>query len=151
MSLVESLRSVQIFQGLSGDELEKIAALSETRTLQAGDVVISEGENSHELFIIERGTIQISLQATSSAAPIVNLGTGQIFGEMTLVDRGARSASAKALSDDTQLLVISHDELLDLCDRNNHIGYVVMRNLAADMSLKLRYANITGQLSADDA
>jgi CRP-like cAMP-binding protein len=151
MSLVESLNRAQIFQGLSSDELKRIAALSDTRTFQAGDVVISEGETSYQLFIIDRGTIQISLQAATSSTPIINLGTGQIFGEMTLVDHGARSASAKALADKTRLLVISHDDLLALCDEDNHIGYVVMRNLAADMSLKLRYANITGKLSGDDA
>jgi CRP/FNR family cyclic AMP-dependent transcriptional regulator len=79
---------------------------------------------------------------------LINLGTGQVFGEMTLVDRGARSATVKAVKDGTVLYVIPHAAFLELCQEDNHIGFIVMRNLAADMSLKLRYYNIAGQINA---
>jgi CRP/FNR family cyclic AMP-dependent transcriptional regulator len=150
MSLIDSLSRAQIFIGLSRDELKQIAALCQQRTYGSGDVILSEGETSRELYIIGKGMVEISLKTATASTPIINLGTGQIFGEMTLVDHGARSATASALTDDTTLHVIPHAALLELCEQDNHIGYIVMRNLAADMSLKLRYSNIAGQMSASE-
>ena len=142
MSLLESLGRVQLFTELSKDELERIAALCQPRVYQKGDTIVSVGETSRELFILGQGTVEISLSTPEATTPLINLGTGQIFGEMALVDRGARSATVKAIDDDTLLQVIQHDALLKLCEDDQHFGFIVMRNLAAEMSLRLRLRNI---------
>jgi CRP-like cAMP-binding protein len=149
MSLVESLKKAQIFADLSQDELERIAALCRQRTHNQDDVILSEGETSRELFVIDQGMVEVSLAAGEVPTPLINLGAGQVFGEMTLVDRGARSATVKVISDKTVLNVIPHADFLNLCQEDNHIGFVVMRNLAAEMSLKLRYHNIIEQMDAN--
>jgi CRP-like cAMP-binding protein len=142
MSLLESLARVQLFTDLSQDELERIATLCQPRICQKGDLILSEGETSRELFIISRGTVEVSLLTQGATTPLVNLGTGQIFGEMALVDRGARSATVTAIAEETELQVILHEAFLDLCERDEHVGFIVMRNLAAEMSLRLRLRNI---------
>jgi CRP-like cAMP-binding protein len=68
---------------------------------------------------------------------------------MTLVDRGARSATVRAADGPTVLQVIPHAALRELCEQDNHIGFVVMRNLAAELSLRLRYYNITRAMDAE--
>jgi CRP/FNR family transcriptional regulator, cyclic AMP receptor protein len=147
MSLIEHLRKARIFSGLSENELARIAKLCEQRVYNQGDTVLSEGESSRELFIIGTGTVQVSLStASESSTPLINLGEGQVFGEMALLDQGARSATIKALSNDTALSVIAHDTFMNLCEADNHIGFIVMRNLAAEMSFKLRYRNIVEQM-----
>jgi CRP-like cAMP-binding protein len=146
MSLLESLKKAQIFMGLSQDELGKIATLCKQRAYSLGETILSEGESSRELFIIEQGMVEVSVGKSDAATVLVNLGTGQVFGEMTLVDRGARSATVKAATDETVLQAIPHDALLQLCEQDNHTGFILMRNLAAEMSLKLRYYNISGQI-----
>jgi CRP-like cAMP-binding protein len=148
MSLIESLSKAQLFMGLSADELERIGALCKTRVYEPGETVLSEGDTSRELFIVEQGMVEVSLGKAEASTPLINLGTGQVFGEMTLVDRGARSATVTAVEDGTVLYGIPHQGFLDLCEADNHIGFIVMRNLAADMSLKLRYYNIAGQINA---
>ena len=148
MSLIESLKNAQLFIGLSPDELARIAALCQQRTYNRGDTIMSEGETTRELFMVEQGMVQVSLGKAEASTPLINLGTGQVFGEMTLVDRGARSATVNAVKDGTVLYVIPHAAFLELCQEDNHIGFIVMRNLAADMSLKLRYYNIAGQINA---
>jgi CRP-like cAMP-binding protein len=62
---------------------------------------------------------------------------------MSLVDQGPRSASVRAIQEPTVVQVIRHDDFLDLCQRNTHIGYVVMFNMAADLSFKLRHRNLS--------
>ena len=149
MSLVESLNRAQIFVGLARDELERIAALCQTKVFGPDDTILSEGETSRELFIIGQGMVEVSLSTAGTSTPIVNLGAGQVVGEMTLVDRGARSATVKAMNDETILYAIPHNAFLELCEQDNHIGFIVMRNLAAEMSLKLRYSNIAEQMGAN--
>ena len=148
MSLIEALGKAQLFSDLSAEEMEKIALLCEQRVYGEGDTVLSEGETSRELFIIGQGMVEVSLKTAEASTPLIHLGTGQGFGEMTLVDRGARSATVKAVADETVLQVIPHEALLQLCQEDNHIGFIVMRNLAAEMSLKLRYYNISGAINA---
>jgi len=149
MPLIESLKKVQIFTGLSQEELGRIAALCQQRVHDKGTTILSEGETSRELFIVGQGMVEVSLGRAEYATPVMRLGMGQVVGEMSLVDRGARSATAKAVSDETVLYVIPHDAFLELCEADNHIGFIVMRNLAAEISLKLRYYNIAGQMDAD--
>jgi CRP-like cAMP-binding protein len=72
---------------------------------------------------------------------LVTLGKGQSFGEMGLVDRGARSATVRAASD-TDVYVINCDKFLELCHADTRLGFLVMRNIAADLSFKLRYRNL---------
>jgi CRP-like cAMP-binding protein len=69
---------------------------------------------------------------------------GQIFGEMALVDRGARSASVRCCRDNTVLSYIKGSDFTALCESDTEIGYIVMRNMAADLSFKLRYHNLVG-------
>jgi CRP-like cAMP-binding protein len=63
---------------------------------------------------------------------------------MALVDQGPRSATVRSISDNTVVLAIDRQGFVDLCERDNHLGYVVMRNMAADLSFKLRHRNLTG-------
>ena len=74
---------------------------------------------------------------------VVNLGEGQIVGEMALIDLGPRSATVRAVTEPTTVQVIRREDFDRLCQENNHIGYIVMRNLAADLSFKLRHRNLS--------
>ncbi len=163
MSFAEALGKTQLFSGLSETELARIAARGEERVFQKGDVILSEGETSRELFIVGQGTVHVSVKSadastplahlgvplTHPGVPLTHLGAGQVIGEMTLVDRGARSATVRAADGPTVLQVIPHAALRELCEQDNHIGFVVMRNLAAELSLRLRYCNITRAMDAE--
>jgi CRP-like cAMP-binding protein len=72
---------------------------------------------------------------------VVVLGKGQILGEMSLLDMGFRSATARTETAAT-LQVIKQADLTALCEQDYRIGYAVMRNLAADLSFKLRHRNL---------
>jgi CRP-like cAMP-binding protein len=64
---------------------------------------------------------------------------------MSLVDRGPRSATVRALTDGAMLQALKRDAFLQLCQSNTHLGYLVMRNMAADLSFKLRHRMLTGR------
>lgn len=159
MSVSELLRRSELFAGLTPAQVRRIAALSREAVYHAGDVVIREGDPSDEVYIVCRGMVEVELsQAAVHDVPgpprlssIVRLGQGQVFGEMALVDRGARSATVRCVEDQTVLYVIPRQEFWKLCDSDHDIGYAVMRNIASDLSFKLRHRNLQTRLRGDDA
>ncbi len=141
MSLVDLFKSVALFSGLSVQELNSITAICEERHYPAGSTIIQQGETGEEMYVIQNGQVEIVLVGTKPERPVVVLGNGQILGEMSLLDYGYRSATARA-AEATTVQVIEQGDFTALCERDNHIGYVVMRNLAADISFKLRHRHL---------
>ncbi len=148
MDLLAVLGNVELFDGVSPYELKAIARICHERTYITGDVIAAQGEMGDELFVICEGLVEI-LRSDSPDDPsprtVVNLGQGQIFGEMALVDHGPRSASVRAISEKTVVQAIRRDDFEELCDQNHHLGYIVMRNIAADLSFKLRHQHLAGR------
>ncbi len=142
------LARVDMFNGLSDDELSEVAALCTDAAYKAGQTILSVKGVSDKVYLIRSGTVQIIANIDSGEAEadpeekvLVTLGEGQSFGEMGLVDRGARSATVRAVSD-AEVYVINCDKFLTLCNQDTHVGFLVMRNIAADLSFKLRYRNL---------
>ena len=158
MSVTELLQRSELFAGLTPDQIERITALGQEIVYNANDVVIREGDPSSEIYVICNGMVEVEVsQGTVPDVPgapqlssIVRLGQGQVFGEMALVDRGARSATVLCVEDDTALYVIPQQDFWDLCDGDHHIGYIVMRNIAFDLSFKLRHRNLRVGLMGGD-
>jgi CRP/FNR family transcriptional regulator, cyclic AMP receptor protein len=142
MDLIEILRGVELFEGLSDNELKKVASLCMKRTFHENEIVAKQDSHGEELFIIQEGFVEVAVQASGSRKVIVNLGTGQTIGEMSLIDQGRRSATVRALSSPTIVQIIEQQDFADLCESEYRIGYIVMHNMAADLSFRLRQRNI---------
>jgi len=149
MQRTNILREADIFQDLSESQLERVAQICEERVCHIGAVIFEENTASDELYIIADGMVDIRVDPSilgipSQADPttITTLRRGQVFGEVALVDQGLRSASARCADNNTKLLVINRDDLISLCDQDFQMGYVLMRNIAADLSFKVRSADL---------
>ncbi len=150
MQLLSILRQVDIFYGISRENLEKVAGVCKEVAYKRGDIIVKENTPSDELYIITEGVVEIIIDpgllgpGPSEAEPaiIANLWPGQTFGEVGLVDRGMRSASARAAADDTTLQAISRQDLANLCEDDYHFGYLLMRNIASDLAFKIRNTDL---------
>jgi len=148
MDLLPLLQKVELFDGLSPDELQAVADLCSEQVFHAGDTVTRQGEAGNEMYVICEGWVEVIPNPPPGGAgprAVVNLGRGQLIGEMTLVDYGPRSASVRAISEPTVLQAIDRDRFTELCEHDFRLGYLVMRNMAADLSFKLRHRNLTGR------
>ena len=148
MKSSELLARVELFEGLSPDEIDELAGVCLEQTHTTGDEITQQGQPGDELFIVMDGFVEVNRSlpgGEDSPRTMVRLGTGQIFGEMALVDHGMRSATVLAASDDTRILAIRRQDFERLCETNHHLGYIVMRNIAADLSFKVRHLNLTGR------
>ncbi len=142
MDLKEILRGVMLFSSLTDEELEQVSAICSERSLRRGDVLAEQGTPGEELFIVTEGFMEVSISSGDESHTVVNLGQGQIIGEMSLVDQGPRSATVRAISDPAVVQVIRRDAFEALCEQNTRIGYIVLKDIAADMSFKLRHRNL---------
>jgi len=144
------LGQVDIFEGLSPKHLELIDAICHEKTYNLGEVIFEENSLSKEFYIIMDGQVEIQVDpdtigdGTDSYQPstIAVLRRGQSFGEVAMVDPGVRSASARCGTKTCSLLVIDRRDLIKLLEDDYEMGYIVMSNLAADLSLKIRQTNL---------
>jgi len=144
--VIDNLRRVEIFAGLSDDELLQVADLCKAVRAPAGAIIFNEGDEGAELFIIHEGSVRVMINTrtpdgTVAPSTINMLYSGQCFGEMILLNSAARSATIAAASP-TTLIVIREPDFRNLCESNPRIGYRVIRNLAQDLAYKLRSSNL---------
>ncbi len=152
MPYTQLLEQVDIFSDLDVERLERISSICTERRYERGDIIFYENTKSDELYIILLGEVEIlvdpkMLGVPSEASPgpttIATLRRGQSFGEVALVDEGFRSASARCAASDTRLLVIQRDDLVQMCEDDFEMGYILMRNVASDLSFKIRQTDLT--------
>ena len=83
----EMLSQVPLFAGLEPRDLDRIADTFKQRNYSAGDTIASEGAGGAGFFVIGEGTAKETVHGEDRAT----LGPGQYFGEIALLDEGART------------------------------------------------------------
>ena len=153
MEKIDILRRTDIFYDLTWAQLEMLASICEERVVKLGDIVFEENSQGDEMFVIARGAVEILVDPSIVGGPgakkrgslpvtIATLRSGQTFGEIALVDQGLRTASSRCAETETQLLAIQRNKFMKLCDTYPEMGYRVMRNIAADLSFKIRGSDL---------
>jgi CRP/FNR family transcriptional regulator, cyclic AMP receptor protein len=130
------LRSVPLFERLSGEDLASLARLAVGEIHEAGDVVFEEGDPGDALYVIVRGAVEIRRGADDVIAV---LKAPDVLGEMAVLDESPRSATATAL-EGTELLGIGSEEFYEaLRDRfevaDGVIRLLTQRLRAADQKI----------------
>jgi len=92
---IETLRRVPLFADLNGRELEEVAGLLKERRFASGETIIKEGSGGATFFVIDSGEATISVGGKERGL----LKPGDYFGEIALIDEGARAATITAMSD----------------------------------------------------
>ena len=123
------LQRVEIFQGLSEQELVALAASSITRVVPKSTVVIHENDPADSLFIIQNGKVKVYCSDKSGKEFIMNTqGEGDYFGELALLDDSTRSASVRTVEKST-FCVITKEDFNRVLDEHPNIGKTLIRNL----------------------
>jgi CRP/FNR family cyclic AMP-dependent transcriptional regulator len=130
------LQSLPLFRDLSGDALRHLATESWPCQFHAGEVIFYQGEPGSTCHIIVQGRVRVFVVGEDGRELAVRiLGSGEIVGEMALLEDLPRSASVEAL-ERTQTLELHRDALLH-CLRNSP---ALALSLLRDLSARLRRA-----------
>ena len=119
------IAAVPLFSGLEPRELERVADAFKERRYKAGDTVASEGESGAGFFVIAEGTAKVTVGGEERG----ELGPGDYFGEIALIDEGSRMATVTAESD-LACYGLTLWDFRPLVRANGKIGWKLLQSLA---------------------
>ena len=143
MITIQTLSKFPVFQGLTDDELERIAALCREEVYEAGTIIHEEGSVAEHFYIVQDGEVTLELELelqpyASTRRTIIEVVTkGQAFGWSSLVEPHIRTLSSKC-TERTRVIFLKGSDLLDLFDSEPHIGYKVTASVANIVASRLR-------------
>jgi len=151
MSELELLKNVRIFEGLSEEEIKTVRKIMLIKKYPANSMIIREGEEGDEMFIISSGLVEISQTLTLKVSresydtkdkTLVKLGAKDhvFFGEIALLESSQRTATVKA-AENCELFVINKSGFDEFCSSNPKTGYMILRNISKVVCARLRKAN----------
>jgi len=112
------LSGVKLFELLSEEDRAALAAVVDCIHVTAGHTLFEAGHPGESLFVVRSGEIELFIKDnTGQKIVLMNAIEGGLFGELALLDRGARTATAVALSD-SELLELDREDLLLLFQRH---------------------------------
>jgi CRP/FNR family cyclic AMP-dependent transcriptional regulator len=131
MAHEEILARTDFFADASPEALRTVAESGHELNLIRGDILFNEGDPPESLFLVLRGRLAIALAnpIDRRESVVALMENGDLFGEMGMLDDGARSAMARAL-EPTTVLSIPYDKVLSMFEENPKLLWNVTRLLA---------------------
>ena len=145
MQTAELIGTVSLFKLLSEDERADLQGVFERRDAAAGERIFSAGEPGDSLYIVGSGSVELFVKDNSGAKIVLTVcEPGEVFGELSLFDGGARTATAVCLEPAT-LLVLDRDDLLAFLRRHPDAALDLLTTMgqrmrSADEMLRRRVA-----------
>jgi CRP/FNR family transcriptional regulator, cyclic AMP receptor protein len=114
----EMLADVELFEHVNEEDRARLAEFIDFIQLPAGETLFKTGEPGESLYVVKSGEIELYIKDTAGQKILLAIaGPGEVFGELALLDRGPRTATAFALTD-TELLELDRDDLLLLFQKS---------------------------------
>jgi CRP/FNR family cyclic AMP-dependent transcriptional regulator len=131
------LADIELFEHVTEEDRASLAEFIDLRQLAAGETLFKTGEPGEALYIVRDGEVELYIKDTAGQKILLAIaGRGEVFGELALLDRGPRTATAMALAD-TELLELDREDLLLLF----HKSPAAALRLLAAMSQMTRKAD----------
>ena len=159
-----SLARIPLFKRLEPHELEHLAEEVDQINYRAGEVIFNEYDRGDALYIVEEGTVRIWVYDEDvKEVTLAELKPGDFFGELAVLDRGARSSSATALththlhrlsSDDFQQFLMDHpdaaiDVICEIAQRMRQTNLLVTQRAARNINAEIEAKSTVGQRVAN--
>ncbi len=133
---LDVLRKISLFRHLNYKELVKVLNITRVEIFESNAIVISEGSQGTELYVVLSGNLDVRREAQS----IAKLETGMHFGEMALVDQSPRSATV-IVEGDTRLMIIERRDFYNLIRKEPILAVKLLWSFVQSLSGRLRDAN----------
>jgi CRP/FNR family transcriptional regulator, cyclic AMP receptor protein len=142
MDKIRVLSSSPLFEMLSNDELEGVAALSVSRLFGSSQLIFEEGELGDGMYVIARGEVELLCRdASGDPKTLKTLSSPEFFGEMSLLEKEYRSVTIRTVSD-SELLHLTAESLTEFRkDHPDGFTFIVI-NIARVLATRLREATI---------
>lgn len=142
MLKTEEIAKLEIFNGLSPEGIEAIVSFSREVFYNNKEIIVEESSPNVGLFVLLEGRVRVEIEKTryhndqKEKVELVVIRSGDIFGEIAFLEDTRSSAYVTAI-DKIRVMQIDRKKLYELINKDNHSGYVLMRNLAIILSNRL--------------
>jgi CRP/FNR family cyclic AMP-dependent transcriptional regulator len=135
------LLATPFFGGLSDASLDLLISMLAERSFDAGATIFAEGEPGRSMFVVHSGDLVVSkLGDSGRSIRMTDLGPGDFFGEMTLIEMQNRSATVVAETA-TVLYELTARNLYAYYKADIHAYVIVMQNINRELCRRLRRAD----------
>ena len=128
------LKGITLFKGIPSDAFDEIADKFSVQEYHAGQIIFLENTNADALYIIVSGTVDVlklSKDLTSNEEFLTEKGSGDFFGEMSIIDELPRSATIRAKSPSVCVLRLKKEEFAEMCKTYPCLAYSVAIRISA--------------------
>jgi signal transduction histidine kinase len=127
---VAKLETSKVFAQLGPDELKGLRQIAQERTFTAGQEIFKEGDAGDGMYVVKQGLVEISVLVGQNVRHVFSeIGPGDIFGEMAVLEDKPRSASAVAKKQAT-VYFVPRLELLKLVDGSPKLAQGLLREIS---------------------
>jgi CRP-like cAMP-binding protein len=135
------LVATPFFGGLSGASLDLLISMLVERRFDAGATVVAEGEPGRSMYVVHSGALAVSkIGLSGRVIRVTDLGPGDFFGEMTLIEMQNRSATVVAESP-TVLYELTAGNLYTYYKSDIYAYVMVVQNMNRELCRRLRRAD----------
>lgn len=127
---IDTLRQVPLFESLDNEAAGELCHLLESLDRKAGAFLFRAGDEGDAMYLIERGKVRICVRTTQGhELTLTELGRGDFFGEMALLDGQRRSADA-VVAEDARLAMLSREHFLSFVRSSPNVALELLAALA---------------------
>jgi CRP-like cAMP-binding protein len=137
---LELLQAMPIFGAVSDDTLTFLLGRTKDVSVGKDDYFFRENDQGSSMFVIEEGRVAVSKSWVGQTQDLAYLDKGDCFGEMALIEMGARSASVQAVEDCTAM-ELSIDILHELYTHDLEQFTIIQMNMSREVCRRLRRAD----------
>jgi len=136
------LKDIDLFKGLNSEELKRLESAVLAISYAAGETIFREGDPAQVFFALASGAVSVvrRLPGDDQGVRLASIGPGVAFGEMALLDQGARSADIRADAP-SLCYALSMKRLDEISLTHPRIQLQIVRNMAREISNRLRRTN----------
>ena len=139
-SRTQRLRALSLFVNLTPGELKIVDGLLHERKFLKDEVIFDKGDEGQAIYIIIDGSVSIWPQGRPVDGHVIELGPGNFFGDLALLDNSVRSAQARAAMN-TTVAVFFRADFMSLLETHGLIASKISLQLARHLGKRLREAD----------
>lgn len=138
------LRYYPLFSIFNAEQLKKIAQIAEEATFGRGEIIFREGGPAEAVFILLRGSVDLYFTVEVEYKPELRkelffdgIKPGEVFGITALIQPNHLTATAR-VAHPSRVIRIDARALLDLCEHDDEVAFLLMRSVAQAAMERLR-------------
>ena len=141
-NILAILNRVSILAGFTEEQLNHIFGLLEKVSYKAGEKIFEQGEQPSHIYIVESGSVKLTVSRDEANLELIVFDTGCLFGEASVIGIQPHCATATAV-EDTELIVLSRTALLSIYESDTKLFSILILNIAREVCRRLHASDKT--------